>query len=100
MNRRNFLKFLGTATIGTGIVYSFPSIIVPKNISDRHVSEVVYWHGFGFVEYNEPVFAGFDVRKGVPFYCHRRDLDKLPPWVITRGEITVTYPKLECTKLI
>lgn len=34
MNRRNFLKFLATATVGTGVVYSFPSIIVPKNISE------------------------------------------------------------------
>lgn len=32
MNRRNFLKFLGVATIGSTVAYSFPSIIVPKNI--------------------------------------------------------------------
>jgi len=32
MNRRNFLQFLGAATIGSTVAYSFPSIIVPKNI--------------------------------------------------------------------
>lgn len=32
MNRRNFLRFLATATVGTGVVYSFPSTIISKNI--------------------------------------------------------------------
>lgn len=32
MNRRNFLKFLGVASIGASVAYSFPSIIIPKNI--------------------------------------------------------------------
>lgn len=32
MNRRNFLKFLGAASAGATVAYSFPSIIVPKNI--------------------------------------------------------------------
>lgn len=32
MNRRRFLELLGTAALGSGIVYSFPSVIVPKNI--------------------------------------------------------------------
>lgn len=44
MNRRSFLKFLGTATVGTGIVYSFPSIIVPKNISSS-LLELPEWTG-------------------------------------------------------
>ena len=34
MHRRSFIKFLGVATIGSTIAYSFPSIIVPKNIED------------------------------------------------------------------
>lgn len=33
MNRRRFLELLGTAALGSGIVYLFPSIIVPKNIA-------------------------------------------------------------------
>ena len=32
MNRRRFLSLLGQAAVGAGVVYSFPSIIVPKNI--------------------------------------------------------------------
>jgi hypothetical protein len=32
MNRRSFLKFLSSATIGATVAYSFPEIIVPKNI--------------------------------------------------------------------
>lgn len=32
MNRRNFLKFLSAASVGATVAYSFPSIIVPKNI--------------------------------------------------------------------
>lgn len=32
MNRRNFLKFLGTASVGATVAYSFPNIIVPNNI--------------------------------------------------------------------
>ena len=33
MNRRRFLELLGMAAAGTGIVYSFPSVIVPRNIA-------------------------------------------------------------------
>jgi hypothetical protein len=32
MNRRSFLQLLGQATASAAVVYSFPSIIVPKNI--------------------------------------------------------------------
>lgn len=32
MDRRGFLKLLGQASIGAYVAYSFPSIIVPKNI--------------------------------------------------------------------
>lgn len=32
MNRRNFLGFLGKAAVGGAVAYSFPKIIVPKNI--------------------------------------------------------------------
>ena len=32
MNRRGFLSLLGKATVGGVVAYSFPSIIVPKNI--------------------------------------------------------------------
>lgn len=32
MNRRRFLSLLGQATVGATVAYSFPSIIVPKNI--------------------------------------------------------------------
>jgi hypothetical protein len=38
MNRRRFLELLGTAALGSGIVYSFPSVIVPKNISSEPIS--------------------------------------------------------------
>ena len=41
MNRRRFLELLGMAAAGTGIVYSFPSVIVPKNIAEvNSISEV------------------------------------------------------------
>lgn len=33
MNRRRFLELLGMATAGTAVAYSFPSVIVPKNIT-------------------------------------------------------------------
>lgn len=32
MNRRNFIQFLGLASTGSVVAYSFPNIIVPKNI--------------------------------------------------------------------
>lgn len=32
MNRRGFLSLLGQAAVGSVVAYSFPSIIVPKNI--------------------------------------------------------------------
>lgn len=32
MNRRGFLSSLSLAIVGTGVAYSFPDIIVPKNI--------------------------------------------------------------------
>lgn len=42
MNRRRFLELLGIATAGGAIAYSFPSIIVPKNIVRvRSYSEAV-----------------------------------------------------------
>src|SRR5258708_3421054 len=34
MNRRRFLELLGMAAAGTGIVYSFPSVIVPLNVAE------------------------------------------------------------------
>lgn len=40
MNRRRFLELLSSAALGSGIVYSFPSVIVPNNImpfSDRKI---------------------------------------------------------------
>jgi len=46
MNRRRFLELLGTAALGSGIVYSFPSIIVPKNISSKTVSFTTCNNGF------------------------------------------------------
>lgn len=33
MNRRRFLELLGQAVLGSGIVYSFPSVITCKNIA-------------------------------------------------------------------
>jgi hypothetical protein len=32
MDRRGFLSLLGQAAVGATVVYSFPSIVVPKNI--------------------------------------------------------------------
>ncbi len=57
MNRREFLEILGLATAGGAVAYSFPEIIVPKNIIPvkaasigstlfRVVDDPVY--GFGF----------------------------------------------------
>lgn len=42
MNRRSFLKFLSIATIGSTITYSFPSIIVPRNIISLEDTKEVY----------------------------------------------------------
>lgn len=32
MNRRRFLELLGMVTVGSAVAYSFPNVIVPKNI--------------------------------------------------------------------
>lgn len=32
MNRRDFLNWLGKAAVGGAVAYSFPKVIVPKNI--------------------------------------------------------------------
>jgi hypothetical protein len=32
MNRRRFLELLGMATVGSAVAYSFPKVIVPKNV--------------------------------------------------------------------
>ena len=32
MNRRRFLELLTTAAVGSAVAYSFPSIIVPRNL--------------------------------------------------------------------
>lgn len=37
MNRRRFIELLTSATIGSTVAYSFPSIVVPKNISIEFV---------------------------------------------------------------
>lgn len=65
MNRRRFLELLGSAALGSGIVYSFPSVIVPKNTSSssivfRVVDDPVYEFGFSGYErsdFNKAVIA-------------------------------------------
>lgn len=42
MNRRRFLELLGLAALGSGIVYSFPSVIVPKNIAFENIEEFAF----------------------------------------------------------
>lgn len=46
INRRRFLELLSSAALGSGIVYSFPSVIVPKNIAFEDIEE------FAFTSYN------------------------------------------------
>lgn len=41
MNRRRFLELLGMATVGGAVAYSFPKIIVPKNI--QVVGETIFF---------------------------------------------------------
>lgn len=55
MNRRGFLKFLGAATVGTTVAYSFPSIIVPKNIItlDEVATDVILNDGTSLNYINE-----------------------------------------------
>ena len=42
MNRRRFLELLGSAALGSGIVYSFPSVIVSKNIALESIEEFAF----------------------------------------------------------
>lgn len=55
MNRRRFLELLGMAAAGTGIVYSFPSVIVPKNIALPEFAPEV----FPFEAFNQPTGLAF-----------------------------------------
>lgn len=69
MNRRRFLELLGSAALGSGIVYSFPSVIVPKNISmldwkDHLINGITNItddsvYGFGFTGFQRDVDSPF-----------------------------------------
>lgn len=51
MNRRRFLEIFSAGAIGSGIVYSFPKIIIPKNIirsSNSSIFRVSDDPNFGF----------------------------------------------------
>lgn len=43
MNRRRFLELLGMATVGATVAYSFPDIIVPKNIAIPTLNANLNW---------------------------------------------------------
>lgn len=42
MNRRRFISLLGQSVAGATVAYSFPSIIVPKNIRPVSYNELPY----------------------------------------------------------
>ena len=51
MNRRRFIELLTTAAVGGTIAYSFPSIIVPRNLIVPAESMWVYPTHFGMSGY-------------------------------------------------
>lgn len=61
MNRRNFLKFLGAASVGATVAYSFPDVIVPKNIEINGLASAInagytfsgYFDGINIITKNE-----------------------------------------------
>lgn len=60
MDRRGFLKIFGKAAAGAAIVYSFPSIIIPKNISAQNgllfrISDDPEF-GFGFSGFVQEIY--------------------------------------------
>lgn len=64
MNRRRFLELLGKGIAASGIVYSFPSVIVPKNIAPVRLVDL------------------FPDGIGVRFGLHGDDLLELPPGLL------------------
>lgn len=58
MNRRRFLSLLSQATVGATVAYSFPSIIVPKNIQPAYALAP---HGLAcLINDNSRVLQGID----------------------------------------
>lgn len=64
MNRRRFLELLGTAAVGSAVAYSFPSIIVPRNIvvESMWVYPTLYGYPHGLAHFisNGRVLFGYD----------------------------------------
>lgn len=48
MDRRRFLELLTKATVGGAVAYSFPDVIVPKNIEVKAAS-------IGWTDYGKPI---------------------------------------------
>lgn len=78
MNRRNFLKFLGAASVGATVAYSFPSVIVPNNII--LVEPIIPVSKFNLAELNEIVRREIYPRvirdhffKDTPFFTYLRE---------------------------
>lgn len=66
MNRRRFLELFGLGVAATGIVYSFPDVIVPKNIAGLVSSDIVvpeFTLPSGWYDESEIIRA----QRGVPY---------------------------------
>jgi hypothetical protein len=67
MNRRRFMELLGMATVGGAVAYSFPNIIVPKNIIISKSSAITW------IEENYPKLIEDVFFTDSPFLSYLRD---------------------------
>lgn len=88
MNRRRFLELLGSAALGSGIVYSFPSVIVPKNIASDdyiHLSiKITPEYMLRVIDDSEFGFGFLDFDRIRHFYVNSNGIFETDSSVITR----------------
>lgn len=93
MNRRKFLELLSSAALGSGIVYSFPSVIMSKNIST--VLTPLFWSDqltFKVVNFSEYEFGFTGFQDYLPteaqaFLFNHREINIIPKFTMRYAKI-------------
>lgn len=93
MNRRRFLELLGAATVGSTVAYSFPSIIVPRNIAVESMwvypTLYGYPHGLAHLISTGRVLQGYDTSVDDALYW--TSVNK--PFVHQEGRLYAVTPR-------
>ncbi len=91
MDRRRFIELLGMATVGAHIAYSFPSVIVPRNIAPESWGSWVAGQDWAFGSETQTVIRYARAPQGLAFLVSKHD----PFWLGSFSELKgyeIIYP--------